>query len=59
MMLLMGRSKHFNIRICVSFPQGYIEFLKGMIEAGEPEGISQAVRKCISIARKHINGGRA
>jgi len=55
----MGRSKHFNVRICVSFPQGYIEFLKGMIEAGEPEGISQAVRKCISIARKHINGGRA
>ncbi|MEM0489231.1 MAG: ribbon-helix-helix protein, CopG family [Candidatus Bathyarchaeia archaeon] len=47
MVSVLGRSRRFDVRVCISLPQEYVDFLRGVVEAGEAESISQAVRKCI------------
>lgn len=50
----MSRSRRFDVRVCISLPQEYVEFLRGMVEGGEADSVSQAVRKCISIAMERF-----
>jgi len=50
------RSRRFDVRVCISLPQEHVEFLRGTVEAGEAESISQAVRKCIDAAMERFGG---
>jgi len=52
----VGRSRRFDVRVYISLPQEYVDFLRGMVEAGEAESISQAVRKCIGAAMERFRG---
>lgn len=46
----MGKPKRFNTRVSLSLSQEQVEFLREMVGRGEADSLSQAVRKCISIA---------
>lgn len=56
MVFIVGRSRRFDVRVCISLPQEYVEFLRGMVETGEAESISQAVRKCVGVAIERFRG---
>ncbi|MEM3433570.1 MAG: hypothetical protein QXP27_05295 [Candidatus Methanomethyliaceae archaeon] len=49
--------KSFQVKICVSLSKEHIEFLRSMIEKGEAETLSQAVRRCIGLARESVGKG--
>jgi len=52
----VGKSKRFDVRVCISLPKEQIEFLRGMVEKGEADSISQAVRKCVALAAEKRKG---
>jgi len=55
--LPVNKPRRFDVRICISLPEEHVEFLKGMVERGEADSISQAVRKCISLAAERVGKG--
>jgi len=50
----MPRKRRFEVKITVNIPRKLADFLDELIEAGVVENLSQAVRKCISVAREYI-----
>ncbi len=50
----MPKRKKFEIKISVNIPAKLAEFLDELVEAGVAENISQAVRKCIAIAKEYM-----
>lgn len=47
-----GKKRSFENRISIALSKDQMEFLRKMVEKGEAENISQAVRRCVAIARK-------
>lgn len=46
----MAKKRSFGNRVTIALSQEQIQFLRELIEKGEAENISQAVRRCINIA---------
>jgi len=50
----MPRKRKFEVKITVNIPRKLADFLDELVEVGVVENLSQAVRKCISVAREYI-----
>jgi Arc/MetJ-type ribon-helix-helix transcriptional regulator len=50
----MAKKRSFGNRVTIALSQEQIQFLQGLIEKGEVESFSQAIRKCINIAMKSL-----
>jgi Arc/MetJ-type ribon-helix-helix transcriptional regulator len=46
--------KKFEVVIHVKLPKELADFLDGMVREGAAETVSQAVRKCVSIAKTYM-----
>ena len=50
----MPRKRKFEVKITVNIPKKLADFLDELVEAGVVENISQAVRRCIAVARQYV-----
>jgi len=50
----MPRKRRFEVKITVNIPRKLADFLEELVEAGVVENLSQAVRRCIAVAREYI-----
>ena len=50
----MPRKRRFEVKITVNIPRKLADFLDELVEAGVVENLSQAVRRCIAIAREYV-----
>jgi len=50
LLMRMAKKRSFGNRVTIALSQEQIQFLRELIEKGEAENISQAVRRCINIA---------
>jgi Arc/MetJ-type ribon-helix-helix transcriptional regulator len=47
--------KKFGTIVHVRLPEELAEYLEDMVRRGEAESLSQAVRRCVSIAKTYIS----
>jgi len=50
----MPRKKKFKVRMEVWLPTELAEFLEDMVQKGVAESLSQALRKCIAVAKTYM-----
>lgn len=53
-MIKMPRKKKFEVRIDVWLPQELAEFLEDMVRKDVAESLSQALRKCVAVAKTYM-----
>jgi Arc/MetJ-type ribon-helix-helix transcriptional regulator len=51
------RKKFGGVTVHVRLPEELTEFLKDMVRRGEAESLSQAVRRCIALAKTYMPEG--
>jgi Arc/MetJ-type ribon-helix-helix transcriptional regulator len=50
----MPKRKKFEVRVTVSLPPVLAEFVEDMVRMGRAESLSQAIRRCVSIAKEYM-----
>jgi len=53
----MAKKGSFEARITIALSQAQFPFLRDLVERGEAESVSQAIRKCINVAMKSLREG--
>jgi len=53
----MAKKRSFETRITIALSQAQLQFLRDLVERGEAESVSQAIRKCINVAMKSLREG--
>ena len=51
----MPKKKQYTYRLEAWLPNELGKYLEEMVRAGQAESISQAVRRCISLAKTYLN----
>jgi len=50
----MPKKKQYTFRAHVLLPAELAEYLQEMVRSGQAESVSQAVRRCISLAKTYL-----
>jgi len=50
----MPKKKMFEAKVTVNLPEHLMNFLEDMVRTGYSETISGAIRKCIAVAKTHL-----
>ena len=51
----MPKQKRYPVKVDVLLPTELAEYLQDMVRTGAAENVSQAVRRCISLAKTYLN----